>query len=345
MFGLILYWLGGNHFPESFPGAPTWQHWTAGTIGTFLFFASVLAHEIAHSLMARHDNVKVSRITLFVFGGVAQSEGEPKTALSELWIAIVGPLSSVAIAGVSYAIWWLLAQTPVSAIWAGIFRFNAGFNLALAVFNILPAFPLDGGRVLRSCLWYLTGDIVKSTRVATWLGQGLGFLLAFMGLSSLIGGDAMGLYFLALGALLAMIATGSYQNVRLEATLQGWKVAHFTRTAPVYLDVQWPVQHALDTYFMPYRLTALPVAHDGRVVGNLTLKEIQRVDAGNLPYVTVGQIMSPLDIEGGTIAAGDEAIDAVRKMAVTSRDFLLVTDAEGVRGIISESDIAAMLRP
>jgi len=345
IFGLFLAALGGSHFPEKFPEAPAWQHWTAGLLATLFLVLSVVLHEVAHSLMARHYGVRVSRITLFVFGGVAQTEGEPKTALSELWIAIVGPLTSVLIGAASYGIWWLGRQVPAAAIWGAVFQFNGSLNLGLALFNMLPAFPLDGGRVLRASIWYLSDDLLNSTRIAAFLGKAFGYLLMAGGLYMLLSsGSVYGLYILGLGWLLATAAAGAFETVKVQAMLQGITVGQLMRPATLFADPNWPVQYVVDHYFRPHRLSAVPVVYNGEVVGTLAASSVQRVDPGNWPYLPVHQVMSRLDPENDLISNSAGAIDALHLMLRTQKDNLLVTDPQGLVGTISEADLAAVVQ-
>ncbi len=342
IFGIFLASLGSGHFPQHFPQAPAWQHWAAALAATLLLFFSVLIHEISHSLVARTYGLGVSRITLFIFGGVAQSEGEPKTALSELWVAIIGPLTSVGVSGISYGLGWLTEQAAAAQISAGVFQFNGMLNLWLAGFNMVPAFPLDGGRVLRACIWYLTDDLLNSTRIATIFGKAFGYLLMGLGLFTLLfTHNIFGLYTLGLGWLLTVVATNAFQSVRLQVMLQGVTAGHLMRPARALVDPTWPVQYVVDNYFAPYRLTSLPVVHGRQVVGILHLDSVRSVDPGNWPHLPVHQIMEPLDPEADLISADTDAVEALQLMMREQKDYLLVTDAEGLAGTLSEADLAA----
>lgn len=345
LFGLLLMWLAGDHFPGKYPQAASWQHHTAGLLATLMLFASVVLHEVAHSLAARRYGVVVSRITLFIFGGVAQSESEPKTALSELVIAIAGPLTSLAIAALSYATGLGLGQVGVGEIWAGLFVLIGGLNLALAVFNILPAFPLDGGRVLRASLWYLTDNLLRSTYIATLLGRGLAYLLMALGLYSLLfERNLSGLYLLGLGWLLGTVAAGAYQTARVQARLQDVKVGHLMRPAPALLQATDSVQNAVDSYFRPYRIAALPVVYAGRIVGILRTEDVQQVDPNNWRYLPVHRLMTPLDPQADVVEVDTGAFDALTAMSRDSREYLLVTDGEGVAGTVTIADLTAPIR-
>ena len=341
IFALLLFGIADDHLPRHYPDAARWQFWMAGTIATLLLFGSVIVHELAHSLVARRYGVNVSRITLFIFGGVAQTEGEPKTALSELWIAIAGPLASMAIGAVCLGAWWLIRQSPIEPVWGGVFRINGALNIALAAFNMLPGFPLDGGRVLRASIWHFTGDLLNSTRWATVLGRGLGYLMMFSGALSLAAGHWLnGLYGLGLGLLLNTVARGSYESTRARVALQALTVGDLMQPARLLIEATWPIEYVVQNYFQPYGGAALPVVHEGRAVGVLTAEAVRKVDRGNWPFVSVGQLMSPLDLEEGVIVRAAPATDALETMAGKGKDYLLVTDESGLAGILTRHDLA-----
>ena len=200
IFALLLFGIADDHLPRHYPDAARWQFWMAGTTPRCCCSAPSSSTSWHIHRVARRYGVQVSRITLFIFGGVAQTEGEPKTALSELWIALAGPLASMVVGAVCLGVWWLIKQSPIEPVWGGIFRINGALNIALAAFNMLPGFPLDGGRVLRASIWHFTGDLLNSTWWATVLGRGLGYLMMFSGALSLAAGNWLnGLYALGLG--------------------------------------------------------------------------------------------------------------------------------------------------
>lgn len=345
IFALLLMGMVQDHLPGRYPEAHVWQLWVAGTIATLMLFASVIVHELSHSLVARRYGVRVSRITLFIFGGVAQTEGEPKTALSELWIALAGPLASMAIGAVCLGVWWLMGQSPIDPVWGGVFRVNGALNIALAAFNMLPGFPLDGGRVLRASIWHYTGDLLSSTLWATMLGRGLGYLMMIVGALSLASGHWLnGLYGLGLGLLLNAVARGAYESTRARVALQSLTVNDLMQPARLLIEAQWPIEYVVYSYFQPYGGMALPVVHAGRAVGVLTADAVRKVDRGNWPFVTVGQLMSPLDLQEGTIITGAAATDALEAMTGKGKDYLLVTDDHGLAGILTRHDLAVAAR-
>jgi len=181
IFALFVLDMGRDVFARLAPEGYEWMAWVAAVATTLLFFGSVLLHELSHSFMARSHGIGVSRITLFVFGGVAQVEEEPKKATDELLIALAGPLMSVLLALVTFGIWWGARQLQMPAIFCAVFSRVSETNLALAIFNMVPGFPLDGGRVLRSLLWYHWNDLLRATRVASIMGQIVGYGIVGIG--------------------------------------------------------------------------------------------------------------------------------------------------------------------
>lgn len=344
IFVYLVARFGGDYFPEGFPEAATWEHWLAGTVGALLLFVSVLVHEVAHSLVARRYGMSVSRITLFIFGGVAQSEGEPKTAISELWIALAGPVASVLVGAVSYGLAWLLGLGISLGVWGGVLELNGWLNVGLAVFNMLPAFPLDGGRVLRAAIWHIWGDLLKATAIATFLGRAFGYFLAGVGLLMLVfRGDFFGIVYLGIGWLLLASATAAFESAKIQAALAGKTVAELMMPARLFVEAAWPVDYVVEAYLRPYRLGVIPVLHEGHVVGVLRSASVDAVDPDNRPYVAVHQLMNPIDPDGDAISADAGAMDAVRLLVSKGKGYLLVTDEHGLVGTISETDLSAAL--
>jgi Zn-dependent protease len=189
-FALIAWSLAAGYFPSTAPALATTTYWLLGVAAALALFASVLIHEFSHSLVALARGLRVHSITLFIFGGVSNIAGEAERAIDEFLIAVVGPLSSFVLAGVFWAAGRtaVLDGTPLGAF----IGYLASVHLILGLFNLVPGFPLDGGRVLRSILWASTGSLRRATQIASYVGQGFGFLLIFWGVSRLLGGDVFG---------------------------------------------------------------------------------------------------------------------------------------------------------
>ncbi|HDP90479.1 MAG TPA: hypothetical protein ENN42_11090, partial [Thioalkalivibrio sp.] len=222
ILGLILWTVTGNILPTEVPDASPSELWGIGLLATLLFFGSLVLHELAHSVVANRLGADVSRITLFVFGGVSQMSREPDKPRTEFAIAIVGPLTSVVLGGLFYALHYWLKGADAPRLWWVASHWVGYINLLLAAFNMLPAFPLDGGRVLRSALWAIWRSLDRATRVASGFGRAFGYMMIVLGfLATLLAGDFSGLWLVALGWLLSSAAAASYQRLQLQEALGG----------------------------------------------------------------------------------------------------------------------------
>jgi Zn-dependent protease len=203
IFALVIWTLAGSYFPQQYPRWPTWLHWTVGVVTAILFFGSVLGHELAHSVVAIGRGEEVRSITLFIFGGVARITDEPDKPLTELLMAIVGPFFSLA-TGMAFGILWFLSRSLLPPLGA-LARYLSMINVSLAIFNLIPGFPLDGGRVLRALIWGLSGNLKMATRLASWAGQGIAFFFMLGGTWQIFGGQWLN----GLWALIVVSATSS----------------------------------------------------------------------------------------------------------------------------------------
>jgi Zn-dependent protease/predicted transcriptional regulator len=347
IFGLFFFSLSTSWFPKARPDEPHIYDWIAGLVATLLLFASVLLHELAHSLVAQRSGIGVSRITLFVFGGVSQLNKDPEKPASEFVMAIVGPLTSLVLTGL-FSVGWLLAKqaSGVTLLELGL-KYLALTNGILAAFNLVPAFPLDGGRVLRSVIWHFTGDLEQSTRVAATFGQVFGFALMALGFWMLLTGNAVsGLWFIVLGWLLAGAAQSSYVRLQMQNALGDVRVSQVMSSPAVTIPPDISLERAVEDYFLRLRHGAFPVLDEGgKLVGMLSLSGVKEHDRGEWQSLRVDQAMEPLEPGEMTIAPEAEALDAMLKMARAHRGRLLVTDSRGeLQGVISQSDIVQLVR-
>ncbi|MGH9866662.1 MAG: site-2 protease family protein [Candidatus Polarisedimenticolia bacterium] len=294
IFFLILWSFAFGYFPQRYPQVPTSQHLMAGVVSTVLFFGSVLFHEMSHSIVARRHGVMVRRITLFIFGGVSHLERESPDPAVEVRIAAAGPLASFALGGLFLAL-ASVGPDPRASIWSGAAAHLGMLNIALGVFNMLPGFPLDGGRVLRAWFWGRSGDRVAATRSAAAWGRALGWVLIGAGaLGALSGRFVEGLWMVFIGMFLREAAGAEQRQAMMGDALAGLRVESVMAPDPVSIPQHLSVQDALHEYFLKHGFGGYPVTQDGRAVGMLSLSHLSRAAPEERERTTVARIMTPL---------------------------------------------------
>lgn len=297
-FGFVTLLLALEVFPSALPDTATRVYWALALVSGLLFFASIVVHELAHSVVARALGIPVKGITLFVFGGVAQITKEATRPLAEFVMAVVGPATSLLLAGLFFLLWWFIdvARAPsLTVMWEWLWLMNLG----VGVFNLAPGFPMDGGRVLRSILWGITGDFRRATFIASWCGRGMAYLLMFVGITSSFGvlpwlSPASGIWFVLLGFFLESAARQSWRQLKLLEFLRGHKVADVMSTTqvavPAAADLRSVVPVGLDI-----RRLYLLVGDGQKVVGVLSGNELKAVPQARWQTVTAGEAMLPTD--------------------------------------------------
>jgi len=263
-------------------------------LSAVLFFGSVLVHELAHALVSQARGIRVQDITLFLFGGATRARVESRGPRDEFLIALVGPLTSGLLAGL-FGILAGLGRDMLSAPLTGTLGYLAWTNLVLAAFNLVPGFPLDGGRLLRAVIWKATGSLGRATRIASVAGQGVGWLLVAGGVASLLAGDlAGGIWFAFIGWFLVQAARSSYQELQLQQLLRGVEAEEVMARDLVRIPPELSLQDAVDDYFMRYDHGAFPVQEQGQTIGLLTLRGVRRVPRDQWPTARVRDHMVPL---------------------------------------------------
>ncbi len=342
VFWLVTWSLAANQFPSDVPGASTSAYWLAGAAAAVLFFASLLAHEMAHALVARRLDVQVHEITLWLFGGVARLGGEAHSAGAEAKIAIVGPLTSVGLA----AVFWILAIATSSASLLGdAFLWLARINLILALFNMIPAFPLDGGRVLRAALWSRQGDRIRATVTAARVGRAFGFILIALGLiEALVGGMLGGLWTVFIGWFLLSAAGAEEASVMVRQALSGIHVRDVMTPSPVTVPNDITVQEFVDRWLFAHRHSTFPVVDSsGQPTGLLTLDQVRGIPAEARGITRVRQVACPL-AEVTPVHPLDWLADVVTRMGGCSQGRALVMDGVQLVGVVSPSDVNRVIR-
>ena len=314
-----------------------------GIAATLLFFGSVLVHELAHALVSEARGIRVQDITLFLFGGATRARVDTRGPGDEFLIALVGPLTSGLLAGL-FGILAGLGGDVLSRPVAGTLGYLAWTNLVLAGFNLVPGFPLDGGRLLRAALWRATGSLRRATRVASAAGQGVGWLLVAGGVAWLLAGDlAGGIWFAFIGWFLVQAARSSYQELQLEQMLHAVEAEEVMAGDLVRIPPELSLQEAVDDYFMRYNHGAFPVEEQGRTIGLLTLRGVRRVPREQWPTRRVRDHMVPLGDQ--VVVAPDARMDdVVDKLQDGQANRVLVVQDGEVVGIITPTDLTRWLR-
>jgi Zn-dependent protease/CBS domain-containing protein len=312
-------------------------------LSAVLFFGSVLVHELAHALVSQARGIRVQDITLFLFGGATRARVESRGPRDEFLIALVGPLTSGLLAGL-FGIIAGLGRDLLSRPLAGTFGYLAWTNLLLAAFNLLPGFPLDGGRLLRSAIWKTTGSLARATRIASVVGQGVGWLLVAAGVAWLLAGDlAGGIWFAFIGWFLVQAARSSYQDLQLQQLLRGVEAEDVMAGDLRRIPPELSLQDAVDDYFMRYDHSAFPVEEQGRTIGLLTLRGVRRVPREQWPTRRVREAMVPLGDQ--VVVPPDARMDGVvGKLQDGEAGRVLVVEDGEVVGIITPSDLTRWLR-
>lgn len=340
---LVSWSLAAGLFPYLYHGLPPKTYWLMGIVGALGLFLSVIFHEFCHSLVARRLGLPMKGITLFIFGGVAEMGDEPPSAKVEFWMAIAGPLSSFGLAGMFY----LVYGQAMSAGWPlpvyGVIRYLSYVNVLLAVFNLLPAFPLDGGRVLRSILWGAWNDLRRATRVSSIIGSAFGVVLIAMGIFQFIGGDFIaGLWWFLIGMFIRGAAQMSYQQLLVRNALEGEPVRRFMNLNPISAPGSITVGQLVEDYIYKYHFKMFPVLDHDRLVGFITTRQVKEVPREKWSQVTIGEIASSGSHEN-TISPGADAVTALALMHKTGNSRLLVVEGDRLVGILTLKDLMAFL--
>jgi Zn-dependent protease/predicted transcriptional regulator len=341
IFGLITWALGGHYFPINYPRWPHWQYWGVGIAASVLLFASVLAHELTHSLIARSRGEEVRGITLFIFGGVAEIAEEPETAAKEFIIALVGPISSLIIALIFLVLW--SAVRGVSEPLAALARYISVINFILALFNMVPGFPLDGGRVLRAIAWKVTGNLKRATRIASNTGQVFAFLLIFFGVVQILTGFFFnGLWIALIGWFIHSAATRGYREVLVKEMLKDVPVQDLMDTAFETVEGSISVQELMEDYILKKRERSFLVTDAGNLAGIVCLEDVKAVSPERRRDTTVSEIMTPRD-KLETVSQGDDGSQVLARLASGKINQLPVIEGGEIKGIVCRTDILDFL--
>ena len=321
--------------------------WALSVLTALLFFVTLLAHEMSHALVARARGLTTKAITLFALGGVAQIEKEPEDAKTEFLVGIVGPFSSavigVASLGIAWAVGWHIGATPGTALEA-MFVWLGYINLSLAAFNMIPGYPLDGGRILRSILWLASRDAVRATERAAAVGKVIALLFIALGIFQFFRGAGFGgLWIAFIGWFLLQAATASASSVALTAGLKGVKVSDVMTADCVTLDGNMNVEQFVENYLLRSGKRCFVVQQNGQMAGLVTAHEIKELERPRWPYTTLADIMRPLD-ELHTVAPTTPVMEALETMGRDDVNQLPVVSGNHLDGIITRANVLHFLQ-
>ncbi|MEZ3180902.1 site-2 protease family protein [Streptomyces pimonensis] len=338
---LILVGLAGGSFRDAQADRPAWQYWLASAVTAVFFLLSLLAHEIGHALVARRNGVAVEDITLWLLGGLARLRSEASTPGAELRIAGVGPLVSLLLGGLFALAAGLLDGVPDAGLAVAALTWLAGINILLAVFNALPAAPLDGGRLLRAIVWWKTGSPLRATAVATAAGRVLGWLLVGLGLYLVLAGAVFGgIWLVVIGWFVIAMASVEGDRARLRELLAGIPVSDVMTPDPVTVLAATTVSEFLTDPNYRYRHSAFPVVTNGNTVAGLvTLKGADALPETERASTTVTDVMVPVD-DLPTPHPGDPLARLVPELQARPAHRALVLEGGRLVGIVTSSDIS-----
>ncbi len=335
---LVVWSLATGAFPYMRPGLSPAAYWVMGAAGAVGLFTSIVIHEFFHAMVARRNQIPMRGITLFVFGGVAEMGAEPASARAELRMAAAGPLASIALALIGFGV-----SDAVRGLWPApvvlVIEYLALLNGILAGFNLLPAFPLDGGRIFRAALWTWKKDLAWATRVASRTGSGFSVVFMAAGVVAvLLGNLVSGMWWVLIGLFLRRASTASYQQVLLRRALEGERIRRFMTPNPVSVPAGTSVAELVESYIYRYHHTLFPVVDDGRLVGCVTTRQVKSVPRDDWPRRTVGAVGTPCGSDN-TIAPDVDALEAIAVMKRTGQSRLMVVEGGRLVGIVTLKDL------
>ncbi len=339
VFALFSFTLSEGYFPAEMPRLTKVEYWSLGIITTLLLFGSVLVHEFAHSLVAIKQGIPIKRITLFIFGGVAQLEREPDHPSAEFKITISGPVASFILAFIFGMVYLIL---PPERGFTEAVNFLARVNFTVALINLVPAFPLDGGRLLRALIWWFKGNLLHATKIAVSIGSifaiismGLGFFLVFYYQW------IWGLWYIFLGWMVYQAGQGSYSQLIFKQAFANVKVSDIMSDKVVFVPSNLHLDELVEKFFR-YKFGAFPVIEGDRVLGLITVHQVKDVPRSEWSKVSAGDVMTPID-KCLCVGPDQEAVEVMMKLASEDTGRALVIQEGQLVGIISRTDMMRLI--
>lgn len=352
VFFIVTASLATGYFPEMLPGLSSPRYWGMGGIAAILLFVSVLLHELGHSYVALRYRIPIRQITLFFFGGMAQMRQEPPGPRAEFLIAIAGPIVSFVLAGLMFGFLFLTHSTRELQGLVALGGMLGSINLTLGLFNLIPGFPLDGGRALRAGLWAWSGDFYRATKQASAVGQGFGAALGLLGVFLLVGAlsglvprplAANGGWIILIGVFLYVIARASRQQAGIRATLSRMTVRDVMVQHVAALEPDLTVEDAVTRHFLPRGEDALPVVQDGRYLGMVTVDEVQQVPRTSWSWRRIGEIMQ-VRTPDAEVSPDGSLLEAFERMMQNGHSHLAVVQDGRLVGLLTRAGIGRLLQ-
>lgn len=336
ILGLIVYSLAKGYFPYVLPGLTPIYYWAVGLTSALLLFICLLLHELSHSLVAKRNKLPISKITLFIFGGVAQMEKEPTSPIVEFKMAAAGPLMSIFLAATFFTI--TKFSQPIPIIWA-ISNYLFTINSVIVIFNLVPGFPLDGGRILRAALWFFLKDIRKATKIASIFGKIFALLLIGLGIIFLFSGNTIsGIWFTFIGLFLFNAAETSYRQLIMKKIFSKTKVSDVMSKNVIWVDGKENIENVFNNYVLKFRHSTFPVLEDDILLGIITFHDIKDIPREEWKNNKAKDVCIPINNKFIT-SSKSHITTALSKIAGNTIGRLLVIEKNKIVGIISQKDI------
>ncbi len=342
VFVLFAWSLSYGYYPYYYKGLEKESYIIMGTVSALLLFVCVLIHELSHSVTANHLGLDIRGITLFIFGGVAEMTREPDDAVVELKIAVAGPIASGLLGGLFYLASKALPASGFPLV-NPVLSYLSLINLILMAFNLVPGFPLDGGRVLRALWWAKTGDVYAATKAASQSGRTFALFLIILGFFQILMGNFIGgLWMVLIGVFLQQAALSGYQHLIMKKMLGGVRVGDVMSKEVISIDMAASIQEAVDDYFLTHHFASFPVTSGGKTVGIITFKSVKSVKREGWTQTPVKEVMVTLG-EKDFLRPGESAMDALAKISQRGIGRLPVVDAGKLVGMVSRGDILRII--
>jgi Zn-dependent protease/predicted transcriptional regulator len=345
LLALLITWtLAVGLFPRTYPDLAPATYWWMGVAGAAGIFLSIVFHELSHSLVARRFGMTIRGITLFIFGGVAEMEDEPPGPRSEFLMAIAGPLASLFLAGAFF----LLTRLGEAWHWytavIGLMAYMSYLNTIVAVFNLVPAFPLDGGRMLRAALWQWKRRLTDATRISSRIGSAFAWLLMILGVIAFVQGNFIGgTWWFLIGLFLRAAAVGAYRQVLMRQALQGKPIRHLMTAHPVTVPPSITIERLVDDYFYRYHFKMFPVVEEGRLLGCVTARDIREIPRGEWRERSVADALQPSSEDNTVLPDSDTAKVLSRLTHPDAPGRLMVVENGRLLGVISLKDLKSFI--